>query len=205
MTTSRAWIRRAEPLSQLALQPSSRNVDYFAVRDNGGLFDLFDLQPAYQRGSVWMLPQRRSLIRSLIRGVPIGSIVVNDRWSLPLDAPELERRFGSLAYYGVIDGKQRIETIRWFVQGRFTVPADWFRDDLLTPDAVTEDGEVRHSGLSTIGRRWLSNRSVAEIHTAVASTAEEADLFTLINSAGTVQAPDDLARAARLGTRAEDA
>jgi hypothetical protein len=90
--------RQHAPLPHLYLQAYSFNAERFTHGDQS----LFDLGPEYQRGSVWTLEQRRNLIRSLIMGLPIGSIVLNDRGpgAVVVDV------FGSPAMFGVIDGNQ---------------------------------------------------------------------------------------------------
>lgn len=68
-----------------------------------------NLEPGFQRQSVWTLNDRRRLIQSILAGYPIPSIFLYKR------APR-----GRLIY-DVIDGKQRLETIFMFTKlGRFT-------------------------------------------------------------------------------------
>jgi len=38
------------------------------------------LDPPYQRGDVWGYKRQANLIRSILLGVPIPSIIINDRW-----------------------------------------------------------------------------------------------------------------------------
>src|SRR5437870_4299316 len=82
-----------------------------------------NLEPGFQRKSVWNPRDRERLIESIMAGYPLPSIFLYKRHSR-----------GSLVY-DVIDGKQRLETILMFSrQGRFK--RDWFDVKL----DVGEDG-----------------------------------------------------------------
>ncbi|TKS53801.1 DUF262 domain-containing protein [Luteimonas yindakuii] len=60
-----------------------------------------NLTPSYQRGDVWRNSDRQSLIESILRGVPLPSIIL--------------LRTGSSAPHEVVDGKQRLTAILRFV------------------------------------------------------------------------------------------
>lgn len=61
-----------------------------------------NLTPSYQRGDVWSSTVRQSLIESILRGIPLPSIIL-----LKPDDPRLP--------YEVVDGKQRLTAILRFV------------------------------------------------------------------------------------------
>ena len=42
--------------------------------------DDYDLNPSYQRGHVWGVERKRNLIKSMLMGLPIGAIIVNNRF-----------------------------------------------------------------------------------------------------------------------------
>ena len=60
-----------------------------------------NLTPSYQRGDVWRNGDRQSLIESILRGVPLPSIIL--------------LRTGPSTPYEVVDGKQRLTAILRFV------------------------------------------------------------------------------------------
>jgi len=172
----------------------------------------YDLDAPYQRRSVWTKEQRRNLIKSLFMGLPVGSVTVSKlpwRDYLPETQPN----------YRVVDGKQRIETVRAFANNGFSVPASWFRPDALTDAAVASGKtEVTWDDLSIFTQRkfkmgtplpasefdasreylgrdentgeWITrDRSDEEILRA------EAELYGLLNGGGTPQTDHDMARA----------
>jgi len=157
---------------------------------------------------VWTLDQRRALIQSLYTGVPVGNIIVS----------KLPFRAGNPYHYRVIDGKQRIETVRAFAASEFTVPGWWFTHDLtvrrsgeITWEDLTDSGH-RHFTMATplpaleldaanewlgrdeYGKRGRRKRSDAEI------LAAEAEVYLLVNGGGTMQSESDMARAAEVAS-----
>jgi hypothetical protein len=84
--------------------------------------DRLDLNPPYQRGSVWGVERKRNLIRSLLMGLPIGAVFLNSRHIMQPDR--------------VVDGKQRIEAILDFLGDGLAVPAEWFAETDLIAAAV---------------------------------------------------------------------
>ncbi len=129
-----------------------------------------NLEPGFQRNSVWSWADRQRLIQSIVQGYPVPSIFLYRR----------EHR-GRLIY-DVIDGKQRLEAIFMFTRlGRFK--RDWFdaRIDL-------GDGQERWN--------WKDIRKhrqdiAAAIHSYKLQTVEVTgelgqiiDLFVRINSTG---------------------
>lgn len=154
---------------------------HYTMQRDGG--DMFDLDTPYQRGSVWDEPRRQALIRSMLMGLPVGSVIVN------------RRGLNAQKAYAVVDGKQRIETLRAFENDEFAVPRHWFEErDLEEPDS--SDPDVRFSGLSLIGRRRWENKPFSTLEASVKTIGAEAEIFRLINTGGVDQTPEDLAKAA---------
>lgn len=166
----------------------------------------FDLDAPYQRASVWTLEQRQALVKSLYMGLPVGAVIVS---VLPF-------RSGG-ASWRVVDGKQRVETVRMFIGGEFSVPAEWFRDDDLDrPCAeMVTFGELTGRGQRTftMGRQLpaLEFKGENEWHGTnddgtqrwVRRTDDElllaeTELYLLVNGGGTPHSEDDLRRAAGL-------
>jgi len=82
--------------------------------------DQLDLEPGFQRQSVWVERDRRGLIDSILRNYPLPAIFL------------YSRQEDGRIIYDVIDGKQRIESIFMFMgemRGRF-----WVRTQLPESD-----------------------------------------------------------------------
>lgn len=62
-----------------------------------------DLRPSYQRGDVWPTADSQMLIESILRGIPLPSIII------------LERGDDAKARFEVVDGKQRLTAILRFM------------------------------------------------------------------------------------------
>lgn len=149
-----------------------------------------DLAAPYQRPSVWELEQRRKLIESIMRGVPIAAIVLSDLGNK------------SDVHWRVVDGKQRLETVIGFTQDEFSVPGHWFRPESLVDGEEARGGDVRWSDLSKVWKMDFRGRTlvVEQLrHEHDATEAEmieaEEDLYLLINGGGTAHTEADLDRA----------
>lgn len=159
-----------------------------------------DLSHAYQRGSVWTEDQRQALVRSWLIGLPIPSVIINNRgvdhsgW--PKDAVGVPE---GGHFYAVIDGKQRIEAARAWFQGELLVPAKWFSDEdceFIVHGANAGMASVSFNDLPATARRVFSRRAMLPVvETAVGSLNEEAELYLLVNGAGTAQTAADIANA----------
>jgi len=137
-----------------------------------------DIDPPYQRGQVWGQARKINLVRSLVMGLPIGSMFINRRSWIE---PEV-----------MVDGKQRMMAVREFFNDGFQVPSSWFR-----PEHVEGKGEmIFFSELSDPGQLGLKNSSMLNVyHTNFeGETAEEQEkaLFDLINFGGVPQGESDL-------------
>lgn len=184
------------PLAQTNLNATHRRASELA-RSFRGEFGLV-LDPPYQRGEVWTPDQEMALIRSLLTGIPTGAVIlsdrVNDGWRKTYGTDPYET--GEPAY-AVIDGKQRLTTVfRWF-DSEFAVPASWFDPNHVEEVEETEDGPyVRHSGLTSIGRRVFEGKAHLQVaETRAASIADEAAIYLLVNGGGTPQTGADMANA----------
>lgn len=140
--------------------------------------------PPYQRGYVWSLEKKRALWKSILLGIPIGVMFFNIRSA---DEP-----------YYLIDGKQRLEAIRAFRYGKLTLPREWFSEEDLEADAPSDFVGFEDLCLALQRRLGSSYGSIAVYETRVPDEASEAEIYLLINSTGSHQTPEDLARARRV-------
>ncbi|MET9779250.1 DUF262 domain-containing protein [Streptomyces sp. NPDC006367] len=187
----------SRPLEHHNLRTSDRSPRELATsfRDTFGL----DLDPAYQRGDVWTEDQRVALIRSWLTGTPTGVVILNDRttpdWK---DANGYDPTDQGEPMYACIDGRQRITTAYLWYDGELAVPASWFPASDVTTVEETSDGPyVRISGLTKSARLKFANRAHLSIAMAkVATVAEEAEIYLLVNGGGTPQTAGDMDNAA---------
>lgn len=155
--------------------------------------------PPYQRTSVWTEDQRISLVESWCRGVPIPSLVVNNRATASYRGAWQGPRQGNVVY-AVVDGRQRVETaIAWYTS-KLAVPASWFPKDGVEAVEETDDGPyVRYSGLTRPQQRGVAfSFKLPWAEARLLNIEEEAQLYLLLNSAGTAQTTADLDRARKI-------
>ena len=132
------------------------------------------LNAPYQRGDVWGRIRRRNLIKSIVLGIPIPSIVINDRASAGWD---------EMVSCAVIDGKQRITTILMFLEDQLNVPGEWFgldRDSLV------------FSELPIAERRRFRRLPISFCEGQLPSLEAEREVFELINFGGVPQGESDV-------------
>jgi hypothetical protein len=130
--------------------------------------DHLNLEPGFQRSSVWALRDREKLIDSILRAYPLPSIFLYRRYE-----------DGNLVY-DVIDGKQRIESVLMFTGA---MRGNRFRARTRLP------GDERPDWLdwNTIKRKKLQylitgyNLQIIEV---TGELADIIDLFVRINSTG---------------------
>lgn len=170
-------------LMEYKLRHTNRSIEVFKHwQDMGWL----DLNAPYQRGDVWGIKRRRNLIKSILIGVPIPSIVINDRsamevWPEHSSEPSWE--------FAVIDGKQRITTILMFLRCEFSVPHDWFPP--YHSINASEDGLLFFNDLMVHGQRKFCNKSIAVCEGRLNTIEKEKEVFDLINFGGLSQGEVD--------------
>ena len=90
---------------------TTQDISWFIdLHRNGQL----DLDPPYQRRSVWSTRDRRFFLDTIFRGYPSPSIFLF----------KATKESGSISYQ-VVDGKQRLETILMFYRGQLAVAGDY--------------------------------------------------------------------------------
>ncbi len=92
-------------------RPSSQDISWF--------LDLFktkrlDLEPPYQRRSVWTSKDRKFYLDTIFRGYPCPPIFLH----------KTVKEDGA-AIYHVVDGKQRLETILMFADDKIALSKDY--------------------------------------------------------------------------------
>lgn len=136
------------PLPEVTFHSMNFTVGHWFPRAD---YEAIDFNPPYQRGTVWTIDQRRALIKSLLMGLPIGAVVVS---VLPYElTPEHY-------HYRIIDGKQRLETVRLFEADGFTIPVEWLPEESWQygNDAPTE-GDVVLSQAPYVRRIFEMSRA----------------------------------------------
>lgn len=172
------------PIKHATLSPTSRSLwGQVHLLDTGEM----TLAAPYQRESVWSEEQRIMLIKSLMSGIPIPALIINERNDTAVGQPG----------YAVVDGKQRLLTLAAWLHGELAVPASWWPPERIVTSEETADGPyVRFTGLDIVGQRWFKNMAtIAVVPAKAANLREEAELFLLVNSSGTGQTEEDLQRA----------
>src|SRR5262249_25142146 len=129
-----------------------------------------NLEPGFQRQSVWSDMDRRRLIQSIFSGYPLPTIFL------------YKRHNQGRPIYDVIDGKQRLETIFMVTeQGRFS--RQWFDVKLDLGD------ELDWYNWREIRKQFIERRAAFEAYKlptveVTGDLSEIIDLFVRINSTG---------------------
>jgi hypothetical protein len=149
-----------------------------------------DMEQPYQRGDVWGLTRRRNLIRSMLLGVPIPSLVINDRFGAKFTEPGYDR--ARCWSYAVVDGKQRATTWLMFAADEFAVPASWFESEEIVQTEETDDGlYVRYGGISRRMQRHFETLPIGVCEGRFKTLAAERMVFELVNFGGVPQGQSD--------------
>jgi len=101
----------------------------FQQRDIISLLNIYfnrygiDLEPEYQRGNVWNIDQKISLIDSIFKNIDIGKIAIIKRpWGPDGNVPLTPK------LYEMLDGKQRLTALIEFFTGRFSYKGKYYND-----------------------------------------------------------------------------
>ncbi|MBW8060002.1 MAG: DUF262 domain-containing protein [Solirubrobacterales bacterium] len=112
-------------------RPNTQSLQWFVDRNAAGELNL---DPPFQRRSVWSLDYQRYFIDTIIRGYPAPPIFL-----------EIEIKPGRPTKHNVLDGKQRISAVLEFMDGKFHLAGyqtaegheDAFWEDL--PEGMREE------------------------------------------------------------------
>lgn len=173
-------------LRQYRVNSTSRPVDFFLDRVDGD--SRLDMDQPYQRGVVWGVKRKRNLIKSILMGVPIPAIVINDRFDAGFKHPGYTRERNWM--YAVVDGKQRVSAIQGFATNQFWLPREWFYDEPI-PGGLARDQIVYWDDLEQRHRRGFQNNSIPVAEGQFKTLAQEEELFDLINFGGLAQGEVD--------------
>jgi hypothetical protein len=151
----------------LTFKPTGVTIDDLAQRHKS---HRLNLEPAFQRQSVWTQRDRSRLAESILAGFPIPALFFHVQ----------EGKRGAPSY-DVIDGKQRIESILAFMND--PVFDDW---PYIKARTVAEDGleKVTQWLDMTSSERYLFNSYRIQAVEVSGDLGDVIDLFVRINSTG---------------------
>ncbi|AYV46517.1 hypothetical protein CFHF_15395 [Caulobacter flavus] len=92
-------------------RPTTQDISWLLDLDKNGQLDL---DPPYQRRSVWTAKDRRFFLDTIFRNFPSPAIFLH----------KVISETGAVKYY-VVDGKQRLETILRFSKGKLRIAQDY--------------------------------------------------------------------------------
>jgi len=155
------------PIHSLDFDYGDKTIQEFVLLFNNGQLNL---EPGFQRDSVWTPSDRKKLIESLLQNYPIPSVFL------------YRRNDNGKLRYDVIDGKQRLETVLMF-QGAGHLRGSRFSVKLrLNPNEEVEEWDW-----TRIRNRGHEHRLMGYKFQTVEITGDLADiidLFVRINSTG---------------------
>ncbi|MFC6150626.1 MULTISPECIES: DUF262 domain-containing protein [Mumia] len=111
-TATRAWVtawdesvEESEEYESASTGPIRAEADTWPIQQFGQFAadGEIDLAPSYQRADVWPTTDAQMLIESVLRGIPLPSIII------------LQRLENGRVIYEVVDGKQRLTSILRFI------------------------------------------------------------------------------------------
>lgn len=114
-----SWSDEDGSAEAVSPEPVTAKAEVFPISQLTGM--KLNLTPSYQRGDVWRTGDRQALIESILRGIPLPSVIL--------------LRTGPSTPHDVVDGKQRLTAILRFV-GRHPVAVERVKDaDRRHPDS----------------------------------------------------------------------
>ncbi len=143
-----------------------------------------NLNPEYQRSGVWSNSQRSKLIDTILNGYPLPAIILYKRTDI---------RTRKIVY-DAIDGKQRLESILYYV-GKLRGPHNKFTAKVVT----TEDEDIHIDNVAwkdlapRSKKRLMSYRLLCVIVQGAPSIIH--DVFVRLNSTGNKLTPQEIRNA----------
>lgn len=131
-----------------------------------------ELNPVFQRKSVWNQKQRKNLIKSLYENIPIPSVFLYKRFK------------NGKIIYDVIDGKQRLETIFMFLGLKgFTKQKFSFKVPYFDSETGEHEFTAYWDDLDVIEQERFLNYQL-NIITVSGNFTDISEIFVRINSTG---------------------
>ena len=148
-------------------QPIGLIVDSYILKDSE---TSWVLDPPFQRGSVWNLNQKKAWIQSILMGIGLPSLFVNQ-----FDHSHPKYGFHTI----VIDGQQRLRATAEFMQDQFPINGEYYSDQPL----VFKRGFKMSAG------------QVPLVICKYKTLKECAELYVKLLTAGTSHTPEEIKKA----------
>ena len=109
------------------------------------------MRPPYQRGYVWKDDFKDKLIFSIINLYPIGSFSMR----------VLSQRNSKGAGIEVVDGQQRLTTIKDFVDGTYIIKSEWSRKIIMTiQDKYLIEGDENYASVKKLCKKLENAKKI---------------------------------------------
>lgn len=141
-------------------------------KEYSGKYNNPTLDVEFQRDLVWTQKQKEELIKSLIRGLPIGSFFINKNF----ENPEVD--------YVLYDGKQRLDAIKSFLSGEFPIHVN--------------EKEYYVKDLPKVDVSSIINTRISVIESNISTMEELIEYYITINTAGRNHTEGDIEKAREL-------
>lgn len=164
------WTNNYQTSLDSLLWNASRKLELF--KNYGERYNNPTLDVDFQRDLVWTQKQKEELIKSLIRGLPIGSFFINKNF----ESPEVD--------YVLYDGKQRLDAIKSFLSGEFPIHVndkEYYLKDLPKADVYS-----------------ITNARISVIESNISTMEELIEYYITINTAGRNHTEGDIEKAREL-------
>lgn len=147
--------------------------------------------PFYQRKFVWKIEQSSRLIESFLMGLPVPQVFLYEN-----DSGEME----------VIDGQQRLMSVKYFMEGYFGEPDEKGRRQVFRLKGLSERSEFNGKTFEDLPQRYqrkLRNSTLRAINIRQLSPTGTGDsvfhIFERLNTGGTQLKPQEIRNAVYRG------
>ena len=121
-------IRGEKPINNARKAYTYKGVDVPEVNDNPYIYDKDGNKQYYQRDYCWTLEQEQLFIESIYQTINCGMIVVRKR-SFKYIESEIDKGNTEVAFWDIVDGKQRLHCLIRFIFDEFTdLHGNYFSD-----------------------------------------------------------------------------